>query len=160
MFLGELLRPNLALPGPVTQLSLELLREKGLKGLVLDVDDTLVPFHHRRIAPECHHWVQEIRRLGPVWLVSNNLQFERVRQIALALDLPHVAGAGKPSRRKLRQVLNQMDLPPQRVGMIGDRLLTDILVGNRLGMYTILVEPLGAGPWQPLRAVENWLAHL
>ncbi|NJL80737.1 MAG: YqeG family HAD IIIA-type phosphatase, partial [Richelia sp. SM2_1_7] len=61
---------------------------------------------------------------------------------ARSLDLPYYLGAVKPSRRKIKQALEQMDLPAHQVAMVGDRLFTDIVVGNRLGMFSVLVEPI------------------
>ena len=58
------------------------------------------------------------------------------------MDLPYLYGAGKPSRRKLRHAVQHMNLPVSQVAMVGDRLFTDVLAGNRLGMFTILVEPI------------------
>jgi HAD superfamily phosphatase (TIGR01668 family) len=80
------------------------------------------------------------------------------------MDLPYLHGAGKPSRRKLRQALAAMELPPDRVGMVGDRLFTDVVAGNRLGMYTILVEPIldptAKSVKTPVRAIEVWFSRL
>ncbi|NJO21163.1 MAG: HAD hydrolase-like protein, partial [Spirulinaceae cyanobacterium RM2_2_10] len=69
----------------------------------------------------------------------------------------------KPSRRKLRQAVEQMDLPVSQVAMVGDRLFTDVLAGNRLGLFTILVEPMvdpeSATRSYPIRNFEVWLSQ-
>ncbi|MGB3496059.1 MAG: HAD hydrolase-like protein, partial [Elainellaceae cyanobacterium] len=81
-----------------------------------------------------------------------------------ALDLPYIAGALKPSRRKLRQAVNSMGFPADQVAMVGDRLLTDVLAGNRLDMFTILVEPIvdpaEAVRKHPIRNMEVWASQL
>jgi hypothetical protein len=84
-------------------------------------------------------------------MVSNNLSDARIGGIARSLDLPYILGAVKPSRRKLRQAVTAMDLPVEQVAMVGDRLFTDVLAGNRLGMFTILVEPI-VGPGEAIRS--------
>jgi HAD superfamily phosphatase (TIGR01668 family) len=57
-----------------------------------------------------------------------------------------------------------MELPAHQVGMVGDRLFTDVLAGNRLGLFTILVEPmvnpLKANSKYPVRNLEVWLSQL
>ncbi|MBE9116547.1 YqeG family HAD IIIA-type phosphatase [Lusitaniella coriacea LEGE 07157] len=136
------LQPNLVLGGPITNLTPDLLKQYRLKGLVLDVDETLVPLREREVSQEVQVWIQEIRSCASLWLVSNNLSENRIGGIAKSLDLPYILGARKPSRRKLRQAVEEMNLPFKQVAMVGDRLFTDVWAGNRLGMFSILVEPM------------------
>jgi uncharacterized protein len=138
----KLLQPDLVLAGSVLQLTPTLLQEHGLKGLILDVDDTLVPTWTRDVSPEVTQWLTELRSSTQLWLVSNNMNEHRIQRIGAALDVPYLHSAAKPSRRKLRQALAAIDLPAAEVGMVGDRLFTDVVAGNRLGMFTILVEPI------------------
>ncbi|MFN5515256.1 MAG: YqeG family HAD IIIA-type phosphatase [Cyanobacteriota bacterium] len=160
---ARLLQPDLVLGQTVLGLHVEILRRYGLKGLVLDVDETLVPFNDADVSLELQTWVAEIRPQTPIWLVSNNLSEARIGRIAQSLDLPFLFGAAKPSRRKLRQAIEQMNLQVAEVAMVGDRLFTDVLAGNRLGMFTILVEPmvLGGGPpkKRSLRNLEVWFSR-
>lgn len=160
----KLLQPNLVLPGSVLQLTPAVLKQYGLNGLVLDVDDTLVPTWTRDVSPEVLQWLTEIRRSTQLWLVSNNINENRIQRIAETLSVPYLHGAAKPSRRKLRQALTDINLPAAQVGMVGDRLFTDIVAGNRLGMFTILVEPIlnrqEMSSKGVLRSFEFWLSRL
>ncbi|MCU0566317.1 MAG: YqeG family HAD IIIA-type phosphatase [Oculatellaceae cyanobacterium Prado106] len=161
---GKLLQPDLNLGHSVLSLTPELLRQHNLKGLVLDVDDTLVPFSMPETSEELRQWVQAIRPTTDLWLVSNNLSQARISRIAKSLNLPYILGARKPSRRKLRQAVAAMDLPVDQIAMVGDRLFTDVLAGNRLGMFTILVEPM-TNPAKKsqryfLRNFEVWLSQI
>jgi len=158
-----LLQPDLVLGGPILELTPDLLRLHGLKGLILDVDDTLVPINSQLASDELKKWIAEIKPLVSIWLVSNNLNWLRIRAIAECLDLPFMMGAAKPSRRKLRQAVQNMGLPLDEVAMVGDRLFTDVLAGNRLGMFTILVEPM-VDPRQnhrpfDVRSFEVWFSQ-
>ncbi|WP_448381122.1 YqeG family HAD IIIA-type phosphatase [Gloeomargarita sp.] len=155
----DLLRPCLDHPGPVTDLDVTVLQAQAVRGIVLDVDDTLVPAHEQTISPAVIAWINQLKTLGPVWLVSNNLLVSRIGDIAAQLDCPYICGAGKPSRRKLRQALQGMNLLPEQTALIGDRRLTDILAGNRLGMYTVLVQPIAPPRWQRLRHLEDGLIN-
>jgi uncharacterized protein len=140
---GKLLQPNLLLGQTILSLTPAMLARHNLQGLVLDVDDTLVPISMSQLSAEVLPWAEAVRQVVPkIWLVSNNISENRIRRIAKTLDAPYIIGAGKPSRRKLRRAVEAMDLPVERVGMVGDRLFTDVLAGNRLGMFTILVEPM------------------
>jgi HAD superfamily phosphatase (TIGR01668 family) len=160
---AKLLQPDLILGGPVTNLTPQILQHHQLKGLILDVDETLVPLKESEVSEELQQWAAQLRRVAPIWLVSNNLSDSRIGKIANSLDLPYLLGAVKPSRRKLRQAIQAMDLPIEQVAMVGDRLFTDILAGNRLGMFTILVQPLVdaeiAARHYTIRNFEVWLSQ-
>ncbi|WP_414566181.1 MULTISPECIES: YqeG family HAD IIIA-type phosphatase [unclassified Anabaena] len=164
MIWNKLLQPDLILEGSVLNLSPAIIQQYGLKGLVLDVDETLVPFTVGVASPELQQWVAQIRTCVELCLVSNNLSEARIGGIARSLDLPYYLGAAKPSRRKIRAALTSMNLPVQEVGMVGDRLFTDVIAGNRLGMFTILVEPIvhpdTALRTHPIRNFEVWVSEI
>lgn len=159
-----LLQPDLILGGTIFDLTPQLLEKYELSGLILDVDETLVPFRQKTVSLELQQWTAKIRAATPIWLVSNNLSESRIGNIAQSLDLPYISSARKPSRRRLRQAAEAMNLRVEQVAMVGDRLFTDVLAGNRLGMFTILVEPmidpLMAVRSHPIRDFEIWLSML
>ncbi|PMB44283.1 hydrolase [Fischerella thermalis CCMEE 5330] len=161
---NNLLQPDLILEGSVLNLTPGIIQQYGLKGLVLDVDETLVPIRVVSASAELRNWVQEIRQVATLYLVSNNLSEVRIGNIAQSLDIPYYLGAAKPSRRKIRAALNAMSLPAEQVAMVGDRLFTDVLAGNRLGMFTILVEPIVhpdvALRSHPVRNFEVWVSEI
>ncbi|MEO0541987.1 MAG: YqeG family HAD IIIA-type phosphatase, partial [Cyanobacteria bacterium P01_A01_bin.105] len=136
--------------------------QQGLRGLIVDVDEPLVAMTDADPMEEICQWVQRVKQDYQVVLLSNNVHHERIRRIAEALDVPFFTAAGKPSRRKLRQALATMALPAETVAMVGDRLFTDVLAGNRLGLVTVLVDPvleLGRlNPKQVLRSLEIWIS--
>ncbi|MBV8883118.1 MAG: YqeG family HAD IIIA-type phosphatase [Chroococcidiopsidaceae cyanobacterium CP_BM_RX_35] len=160
---NELLQPDLILEGSILNLTPAIIQQYQLKGLVLDVDETLVPIKSTAASAQLQQWVEEIRQVAALWLVSNNLSDTRIGGIARSLELPYILGAVKPSRRKLRQAVVAMDLPVEQVAMVGDRLFTDVLAGNRLGMFTILVEPMvdpnTAVRFYPIRNFEVLLSQ-
>jgi uncharacterized protein len=162
---NHLLEPNLMLAGSVLTLTPDVIRQHGLKGLVLDVDETLVPIKIGSVFPELQAWVEEIRSCTALCLVSNNISEARIGSIARSLNLPYYLGAAKPSRRKIRAALQEMNLPAHQVAMVGDRLFTDVLAGNRLGMFTILVEPIIHPDFtdirtHPIRNIEVWISEI
>lgn len=161
---NKFLQPDLVLGGSILNLTPEIIQHYQLKGLVLDVDETLVPFTVDAVSPELKDWVEQMRTYTALWLVSNNLSEVRIGSIARSLNLPYYLGAAKPSRRKIRAALQAMNLPVNQVGMVGDRLFTDVLAGNRLGMFTILVEPIvhpdAVLRSHPIRNFEVWFSEI
>ncbi|MEO1429375.1 MAG: YqeG family HAD IIIA-type phosphatase [Cyanobacteria bacterium J06633_8] len=161
---NRLLQPDLILEGSILNLTPEIIQQYELKGLVLDVDETLVPVTVAFASNELKEWINQIRPLVKIWLVSNNISENRIGSIARSLDLPYYLGAAKPSRRKIRQALEQMELPADRVAMVGDRLFTDVIVGNRLGMFSVLVEPIihpdTVMRFHPIRNIEVVISEI
>ncbi|TAF51970.1 MAG: YqeG family HAD IIIA-type phosphatase [Oscillatoriales cyanobacterium] len=153
---GKLLQPDLVLGNSIVNLTADILEKYHIKGLVLDVDETLVPITAINASEELSLWVAEIKPVVSLWLASNNLSETRIGRIAESLNLPYITGAAKPSRRKLRKAVTQ-------VAMVGDRLFTDVLAGNRLGMFTILVEPMVDAGYAmrkyPVRSFEVWVSQ-
>ena len=164
MYTIGLLQPNLVLGETIFNLTPQILTEHNIKGLILDVDETLVSFGQTETSLELREWIANIRQTTPIWLVSNNISHARISNIAKSIDLPFIHAARKPSRRRLRQAAKAMDLPVETVAMVGDRIFTDVLAGNRLGMFTILVEPmvdpLKAVRSHPIRDFEIWISEL
>ncbi len=162
--LFSLLQPDLILGSNILQLTPNTLKHYQLRGLILDIDDTIISVKTSIAQPEILEWIAEIRQVAQLWLVTNNPHRRRIESIANSLDLPYFLSAAKPSRKKLRQAVNDMDLPYQEVAMVGDRIFTDVLAGNRLGIFTILVEPIASqkstSGFHLLRQAEFSLAQL
>ena len=74
------------------------------------------------------------------YLFSNNPSKSRIKQIADQLNLEFTYSGGKPRKNKLKKILNKIPYSTNKIAIIGDRVFTDILVGKRLGLYTILVD--------------------
>lgn len=163
MLKATILQPDLVLGDTILTLNVDLLKHYNIRGLILDVDETLVPIGSSEASTELKQWVEKIRPELSLWLVSNNISQSRISSIAQSLDVPYILGAGKPSRRKLKQAARAMNLPFEQIAMVGDRLFTDVLAGNRLGLFTILVEPmidLSATGTYWIRNFEVWLSEI
>lgn len=144
--LRQLLTPDWQADGTLAQLPLQRLLERAdppIRALVLDVDRTLLPRHTDRLPAQAERWLRQAMESLPIHLFSNNPSRRRIGGVAGPLGLPYTTWAAKPRRRALRRVLDELGLPPGQVALVGDRLFTDVLVGNRLGLFTVLVKPIG-----------------
>jgi len=134
------LRPASKVPS-VYDIDLAALRARGIRGMILDLDNTIVPWGAREAGPALPVWIADVRQAGlRLCIVSNNMG-RRVTGLATSLGLPLVTGALKPRRKALRRALSVMGTTPDATALVGDQLFTDILGGNRLGLHTILVRP-------------------
>ncbi|TEB06623.1 Pyrophosphatase PpaX [Pelotomaculum schinkii] len=120
----------------------ELLEKLGLKGILLDLDNTIVRRDSNRYSEEVGEWLRELRARGfRLGIVSNNSR-QRVGAVARLLDLPAVHRAVKPLVSPFRRAMNMLGTKPAETALIGDQIFTDIFGGNLCGLYTILVVPL------------------
>lgn len=127
----------------VTAVNLGSLAKQGFRGLILDLDNTLTCWQGREVSQEVQAWLLEAKKMGfRLCLVSNALN-RRVEKMAQSLGLPFVAQAAKPRRGGFTRALSLLGTTPQETVVIGDQLFTDIWGGNRAGLYTILVQPVG-----------------
>jgi len=114
----------------------------GIKGIIIDMDNTLVPRYDRTVSPRLAEWLNGMKEERfRLCIVSNNTA-EKGGNLARQLGIPAYWYAVKPRRRAFRKALRALDLSADEVAVIGDQIITDVLGGNRLGLYTILVTPI------------------
>ena len=92
------------------------------------------------LSNDIKNWILNSKKYFYIYLFSNNPSKKRINLIAEQLDLGFTSSGQKPCKRKLEKVVNKTPYSFNEIAIIGDRVFTDILVGNRLGMYTILVD--------------------
>lgn len=136
------LRPTYLINGDITDIEITRLKNDGIKGLILDLDSTLVAPRSGQLTPEAAAWLKSARTQFKMAVVSNNKRDEYVRQTQALLAMPVVGRAAKPSRKVLLKVIQSLGLKPEETALVGDRPLTDIWGGHRAGMKTVLVYPL------------------
>lgn len=163
MSLLELLRPRLYLVS-IFDLDLEALGTLGIRGIILDLDNTLLPYGSQAVTEEVRQWLRQVQEAGFAVSLVTNTWSRRRRTLAQTLGIPVAPGWVKPAASMFRRAMAMMGTAPRQTAMIGDQLLTDILGGNRLGLYTILVTPIGGrefpGTRFITRAIERFLLRL
>lgn len=122
----------------------EKLLENGIKGIITDLDNTLVAWDQPLATPEIIKWLKGMQDANIlVTIVSNNNDL-RVKAFSEPLGIPFIAKARKPLNHAFTRALKTMNIKNDEVVVIGDQLLTDILGGNRRGLHTILVVPVAS----------------
>jgi len=128
----------------IFHISADHLKEKGIRGIITDLDNTLVEWDRPEATPKLIEWLQGIKEAGiQVTIVSNNNAM-RVKSFADPLGIPFIFQARKPMGKAFRKALNIMDVKKEEVVVIGDQLLTDVVGGNRMKLHTILVLPVAS----------------
>lgn len=145
------LLPHLFYPN-IFAIDFEALWDQGIRGLIFDLDNTICSYSTPKPDEKTMCFFQNLRQKGfQVWLVSNNNR-QRVELFNEELGLQILPQARKPLLGALRRAVKQMDLPLEKIALIGDQIYTDMLGGNRLGVFTVLVEPV--------EEKENWFFKL
>ena len=142
----------------IYEVSGEALARRGIKLLLADLDNTLVPYGVPLPDEKVKNWRDELHANGiTLFILSNNRHESRPRIFAEGLDVPYIGHAAKPWKRSFLKAMEDMRVTKEQTAIIGDQIFTDVLGGNRAGVSTILVKPirLAGNPGRYLRyAVE------
>ena len=125
---------------PIYNISHKKLNKKGIKCLLIDVDGTLLSRDTKRIPLKVKNWIKKSKDLFSLYLVSNNPSKERIAMIGNELGIRYKFKAYKPSKKVIMEVIDILNEDKKNIALIGDRILTDVIVGNRCKIYTILVS--------------------
>ncbi|MDR1961287.1 MAG: YqeG family HAD IIIA-type phosphatase [Gracilibacteraceae bacterium] len=129
----------------VTDFDSAWLRANGIRGLLLDMDNTIVSWHAPLVTGAVRSWAQELRTGGiGVCIVSNSRYPEKVARVAAALDFPYLHRAKKPRQKGFGAGRAILGLERGEVLVVGDQLFTDVYGGNRGHMRTCLVCPISS----------------
>lgn len=119
------------------------LLSRGIKCLLFDLDNTIVPINMKTPNNKVKNLFDELKSMGFKVIIFSNSPKSRLQPFKDELNVDCSASSRKPKPKKFLQVLNIYGYAVSEVAIIGDELLTDILGGNRIGITTILVNPLG-----------------
>lgn len=122
----------------------ERLEEMGFRGLIVDLDNTLMGFRQTELCADHLAWMERAHDRGfKMVMVSNNFT-TRVTGIASQLRIPCIPNALKPLPFGVMRAVRMLELPRNEIAVVGDQLFTDVLSGKLCGLYTILTEPIEA----------------
>lgn len=127
----------------VYEVTPELLRAHGIKGLILDIDNTLVPYEIPTPTEENKAWLKGMWDAGiKTAFVSNNHK-DRVELYNKELGCPAFYDSGKPLKKACGRALEAMSLSASETAIIGDQVFTDVVAGRNAGLgLAVLVKPI------------------
>lgn len=123
-------------------ISLTDLARGGVRGMIVDLDNTLVAYTEHEPSREQLDWIAEAKAAGfAIVMLSNNFS-ERVRRVGALLGVPTIPSALKPFPFSFARALKVLGTPRDATVVVGDQLFTDVLGAKFLGLRSILVEPI------------------
>ena len=141
----------------IYEINLEDLKNQRVKALLFDLDSTLMESKTGCYTPKTLAWLENVKKDFFVGVVSNNKNPDYIRKVTDCSDFPVVFGACKPDIKVATNFMKEYNLLPETTVFVGDRPLTDIICGKRLGCKTILVDSITAEIEKPIVRLARWL---
>ncbi len=111
----------------VKEITVELLNKNNIKGLLLDVDNTLIDFD-LKILEGVKEWSDNLKSQGiKLCILSNTNKIDKVQKVAKELDIPFINFAKKPFKSGFKRAKNLLELEAKNIAAVGDQIMTDIL---------------------------------
>jgi HAD superfamily phosphatase (TIGR01668 family) len=149
-------------PG-IAAVSLDQLGQAGIRGIIVDLDNTLVVYRESTVAEEVVAWIEAALARGfRVAMVSNNFE-ERVAAVGTRLGIPTVPSALKPLPHGLLRAQRLLGTEKRETVVVGDQLLTDVVGAKLAGLRSILTEPIseqGFITTRAMRVIERFVLRL
>ena len=124
-----------------------ILEHTNIEAIIFDIDQTVVPFGKTTIPEDIHDLIHNLKAKYRMCFLSNfphtEERIKRIRAIETQLDIDAIfSERRKPSPAAFKMALDFLGSEPEKTMMVGDRILTDIIGANQLGLRTVLVAPL------------------
>ncbi len=136
-----LLKPNIKLDR-ITEITVDMLKKRGITDLLLDVDNTLSTHHGMVLVDGLPEWISEMQRNGIGLLVLSNSKRKRVEPFAEKIGLPFISLGLKPLFTGFLRGIKRLGTKRKNAAIVGDQIFTDTLGGNFCGITTILLTPI------------------
>ena len=153
--MGFSLLPKLIVPA-LTDVSPELLRSRGIKLLMLDFDNTIVPYTTSVPTEKMQLWLEAMSKSDIRLCVVSNSHKDRVKIFCAGYGIPCITHANKPFSKGIKECLAKFSLGPRDCALVGDQIFTDTLGANCTGVTSILVQAIdNHNIWLKLRHVAE-----
>lgn len=126
----------------ITEIDLDVFKTKDITAVILDLDNTLDSHTTATPSDRALSFLETLKQNGfSVCIISNGKQ-ERVEKYLKNLSIPYIAKAGKPLKKSYQKALDILNTTPVQTAFVGDQIFTDVWGANRMGLTTILTEPI------------------
>jgi HAD superfamily phosphatase (TIGR01668 family) len=126
----------------VTDITVEFLNKNNIKGLMLDIDNTLLDYDLNMVEG-LEVWHEEMIKNGiKTIILSNTNKEKKAKMLAEKINIDYILFAMKPLKRGFMKAKDKLQLEEKNLAIVGDQIFTDIIGGNNCNMFSILVEPI------------------
>ena len=140
----------------LTDLTPEILNGRNIRLLMMDFDNTIVPYTTSTPTQKMADWLRNMLESDVLLCVVSNSKNDRVKIFCEQYDLPCITHAGKPGTRGIKECLEQFEIPAEEAALVGDQIFTDTLGANSAGVTPILVRAIdNHNVWLKLRHVAE-----
>ena len=144
-----MLLPKFIFP-KLTDITVDFLRQQGIGLLLMDFDNTMLPYTTDEPSKELLRWIEGMRQWGVTLCIVSNSKKRRVPDFSQTYGIPCVTHAGKPGTRGIREAMARFEGVP--AALVGDQIYTDVLGANRAGIPSIIVKSIdNHNVWLKLR---------
>lgn len=126
----------------LTDITPELLAEFGVSALLMDFDNTIVPYTTNQPTDAMLSWLKRMQASGVFLCVVSNSKKPRVVQFCESHELACVTHSRKPFSKGIQEALTRYSLSPAQTALVGDQIFTDVLGGNCNGLVSVLITPI------------------
>ena len=144
----------------VKDINIDFLNKHNIKGLILDVDNTLISLN-RKMPEGVSSWAKEMKNNGiKICILSNSNKMNKVEAVAKIIEVPYIFFGKKPLKSGFLRAKEILKLNNENIAVVGDQIFTDVIGANRCNMFSILVEPVSREDlfitkWK--RPIENYI---
>ena len=149
------LLPKIIVPA-LTDVTVDLLRSRGIKLLMLDFDNTIVPYTTNIPTEEMHTWLETMEKSDIQICVVSNSKKNRVKIFCEKYGIDCITHAKKPFPKGIRECLRKYQISPSQCALVGDQIFTDTMGANGCGVTSVLVNAIdNHNIWLKLRHVAE-----
>ena len=149
------LLPKIIVPA-LTDLTPQLLHDRGITLLMMDFDNTIVPYTTNIPTKKMQAWLDDMKKSGITLCIVSNSKRQRVQIFARENGLPCITHSKKPFPKGIRECLAKFSADPKSCALVGDQIFTDTLGANGCGVTSILVDAIdNHNIWLKLRHVAE-----
>ena len=140
----------------LTDISPQFLKEQNIELLMMDFDNTIVPYTSNIPTEEMSRWLTAMKQSDIQLCVVSNSKKDRVQIFCREQGIPCITRAKKPFSKGIRECLDKFGVPKENCALVGDQIYTDTLGANCAGIRSILISAIhNHNFWLKLRHVAE-----